>query len=78
MASTNRSVSVGAHEWHQLVADALMVSLAMLVGHELGGQATKMPLPSRTTRSSHSSLIDHTNRSASALQLGARNGVRMI
>ena len=34
--------------------------------------------PNRITRSRHSSLIDRTNRSACALQFGARNGVRMI
>jgi hypothetical protein len=35
-----------SHKWlNQLGADALMVSLAMVVGHELGYGATKMPLP---------------------------------
>jgi len=38
-------VSISSGEWlNQLVADALMVSLAMVVGHELGYGATKMPV----------------------------------
>ena len=38
----NRSVSIGSREWlNQLVADALMVSLAIVLGHELRDRATQ-------------------------------------
>lgn len=46
LASTKRSVSSGPREWlNQLVPDALMVTLDVVVRHELGYRATKMPLP---------------------------------
>jgi hypothetical protein len=39
-------------EWlNQLVPDALMLALAVVVGNELGDRATKMPLPSTIARS---------------------------
>ena len=60
---------------NQLVADALMIPLNMVVGDELGDRASKMSLPQWDHARKHSSLIDRTNRSAYALQFGARNGV---
>ena len=69
MASANRSVAIGSREWlNQLVADSLMVSLDMAVGHGLGYRAPKMPLPQQDHAIEALFLIDRTNRSACALQ----------
>lgn len=46
LAWANRTVSISARDWlNQLVADALMISFAVVMGHELDDRATKMPLP---------------------------------
>src|SRR5678815_4138796 len=81
LATANRSwADCSIKRLNQLVTDTLMVPLGMVVGDEFGYRATKRRCrsPNRIMRSRHSSLIDRTNRSAYALQLGARNGVRMI
>jgi hypothetical protein len=45
-ASANRTVAISSRDWlNQLVANALMVPFAMVVGHELDDRATKMSLP---------------------------------
>jgi hypothetical protein len=44
--SADRTASISSREWlNQLVTDALMVSFGMVMGHELGDRATKVPLP---------------------------------
>jgi hypothetical protein len=54
-----------------------MVSLFVVVRHELVDGAEQSPLP-RIRRLRHSSRIDRTNRSASALAFGPRTGVSTI
>jgi len=49
---------------NQLVADALMISLAMVVGHESALCDEDAALPAGSPRSTHSSLIDRTSRVA--------------
>jgi hypothetical protein len=61
----------------QIVAEILIVALAMIVRHEFGERTRKWRSLSGIRRSRHSSLIERTSRSAYALQFGARNGVRM-
>jgi hypothetical protein len=62
----------------QLVAEPLVVSFAMVVRHELGEVRRRWRSPIGIMRSRHSSLVERTNRSACALQFGARNGVGII
>ena len=52
---------------HQLVADPLMIPLAVVVDHELVDRVSEVTLPNGITRCKPSSLIDRTNRSACAL-----------
>jgi hypothetical protein len=46
LAATNRSSAIRSRErLSQLVADALMIPLAVVVGHELGDRAPQMSYP---------------------------------
>ena len=53
------------------ILNALMISLPVVVGHELRQRLAQVASPRTTIRFRHSSLIDWTKRSACALQLGA-------
>jgi hypothetical protein len=54
-----------------------MVAFAVVMGRERGNGPLKVPFTERDHAVEDSSLIEGTNRSACALQLGARNGVRI-
>jgi len=54
-----------------------MVPLAVIVGDELGDRAAKMSL-AQWNHEIKTFLFERTNRSAYALQFGARNGVRIM
>jgi hypothetical protein len=46
LTAPNRSAAIRTPEWlNQLVPDALVIPLAMVVGNELGNRSSKMPLP---------------------------------
>jgi hypothetical protein len=46
LAAPNNSLAIGSPErLNQLVTDALMIPLSMVVGDELGNRASKMSLP---------------------------------
>lgn len=61
----------------QVVGETLMVAFAMGVNHELRERLTEVPLTQRNDPVQAFSWIERTNRSACALQFGARHGVRI-
>jgi hypothetical protein len=61
----------------QFVGEALVISFTMVVHHEFGERTTEVSLAKRDQAVQDSSLIERTNRSACALQLGARKRVWM-
>lgn len=60
----------------QFVPKPLVISLAVIMRDVLRERSSQCYSPNGTIRFRHSSLIDRTNRSAYALQLGAHAGVR--
>jgi hypothetical protein len=66
LTAANTTLAIGSLErLNQLVTDALMIPVSMVVGDELGNRASKMSLPAQDhALEAHSSLIDRTNRSA--------------
>ena len=57
------------------VAEPLMVAFAMVMAQELRERTTEVPLTERNQADQAFLLFERTNRSAWALQFGARNGV---